>query len=568
MLPINIDNLSSYLKPPLGYRFDKGFTTTYSLHLDILLTMPIFLDGRLSEEKAVIQNYAGVVKTINSFRDKFKVYVQKGEIQTSSLGSKKASRLYELLRPMIKEISKDTTKSSFHPKLWLLRYESENKTTKRYRLIILSKNLTNSKDLDIAIVFDGKISDKSKHQHINESLFYFSNKVLEDNSFTKKELEYIAWDNIDGYNLQNLHILPRDNKNLAFIKDNKIKNEIVVFSPFISNNLFNNNITLVTREEELSKKVCKNIYTINSSIIEEEENEMDVNLEMFIRDDSSNETVFINQLHAKIYIYTKNGKNWLTFGSANATNRGLFQNDEVLVELHAPSNFYRKITQYIEENKFFTKYIIDSNEDFGDKDNNQKILDELDTLKREILDIKIEVRYESQTLMLISHIENVTDDIKIEVTPSSKVSFKNFTSELSWKVKNTEVTGWFRFKLIKDGQSREFLLNDENFKLDKSYLKSIDKEATDKSLDYLKANILALLTDGNITKSKIRETIKQEMEDGMHNHCSKNSNTQEYIYDLMLDKYAMNKSEYNILLELFKKVDEYKPLLEILPKVK
>ena len=113
MLPVNIDNLSSYLKPPLGYRFDRGFTTTYSLHLDILLTMPMFLDGRLSEENAVIQNYAGVVKAINNFRDKFKVYVQKGEIQTSSLGSKKASRLYELLRPMIKEIHKDTKNHLF-----------------------------------------------------------------------------------------------------------------------------------------------------------------------------------------------------------------------------------------------------------------------------------------------------------------------------------------------------------------------------------------------------------------------------------------------------------------------
>jgi hypothetical protein len=568
MLPINIDNLSSYLKPPLGYRFDKGFTTTYSLSLDILLTMPMFLDGRLSQENAVIQNYAGVVETINSFRDKFKVYVQKGEIQTSSLSSKKASKLYELLRPMIKEISKDTTKSSFHPKLWLLRYESENKTTKKYKLIILSKNLTNSKDLDIAVVFDGKISNNSQHQHINENLFYFADKILDDHTFTEKELKYIVWDNIDGYNLQDLHILPRDSKNLAFIKDNKIKNETIVFSPFISNNLFNNNTTLVTREEELSKRICKNIYTINSSILEED-NGIDLDLDMFMKDDSSNEKIFINQLHVKIYVYTMNGRNWLTFGSANATNRGLFKNNEILIELHAPSNFYRNTKKYIQTNKFFTECIIDNNEKLHDneEEKSQEILDELDTLKREILDIKIEVRYESQTLILISNIEDPIDDINIEVTPISKVSFKNFTSKLAWKVKNTEVTGWFRIKLTKDGQSREFLLSDEKFELNRNYVEAINKEAIDKSTDYLKANILALLTDGNITKSKIRETLKQEMEDGMHNYCSGGNITQEYIYDLMLDKYAMNKSEYNILLGLFKKVDEYKPLLEILPKV-
>jgi hypothetical protein len=566
MLPVNIDNLSSYLKPPLGYRFDRGFTTTYSLHLDILLTMPMFLDGRLSEENAVVQNYAGVVKAINNFRNKFKVYVQKGEIQTSSLGSKKASRLYELLRPMIKEIPKDTKKSSFHPKLWLLRYESEDGNTKKYRLIILSKNLTNSKDLDIAVVFDGKYSDKSKHQQINKSLFYFSNQVLSDNTFMQKDLEKISWDNVDGYSLENLYILPKDREKLLFIEENKIRDEMIIFSPFISNNLFHKNNILITREEEIKEKVCNNIYTINSSLVEEEEAMED--LALFLKDENVNDKIFINQLHAKIYVYTKNHRNWLTFGSSNATNRGLFKNDEILVELKAPLNFYKDTKNYIETNKFFTEHIVDEHEEIDeDEDNIQEILDELDDQKRKILDIKIKVKYEKKNLILKSKIED-TNDIKIEVTPSSKVSFQNFKSQLSWKVKTAEVTGWFRFRLEKNGQSREFLVNDASFKLDKNYLKAIDKEATDKSLDYLKANIMSLLTDGNITKSKMRESIQQEIGDDMYNHCSKNSYTQEYIYDLMLDKYVMNKSEYNTLLGLFKKVDEYKSLLDILPKAK
>lgn len=267
MLPVNIDNLSSYLKPPLGYRFENGFTTTYSLHLDILLTIPMFLDGRWSEKNAVVQNYVGVVETINKFRDKFKVYVQKGEIQTSPLGSKKASRLYELLRPLIKEIPTDTTKSSFHPKLWLLRYESENKESKKYRLIILSKNLTNSKDLDIAVVFDGNISKENKYQDINRSLFYFCKNILNDDTFGEKELKQITWDNVDGYSLENLYILPKDQKKLPFIDKSKIKNKTIVFSPFVSNNLFdNNNIILVTREEEIKQQVCNNIYTTDVTI--------------------------------------------------------------------------------------------------------------------------------------------------------------------------------------------------------------------------------------------------------------------------------------------------------------
>ncbi|HIP26136.1 MAG TPA: hypothetical protein EYG80_00585 [Flavobacteriaceae bacterium] len=566
MLPVNIDNLSSYLKPPLGYRFDRGFTTTYSLHLDVLLTMPMFLDGRLSEENAVVQNYAGVVKAINSFRDKFKVYVQKGEIQTSSLGSKKASRLYELLRPMIKEIPKETTKSSFHPKLWLLRYESEDKKTKKYRLIILSKNLTNSKDLDIAVVFDGKTSKDTKHQDINENLFYFCKEVLNDDIFGKKELEQITWDNVDGYSLENLFILPKDQKKLPFIDKKKIKDKTIVFSPFISNNLFNKNIVLITREEEITEQICNNIYTINSSLVEEEE--IIENLEMFNEDKKFNDKVFINQLHAKIYVYTNNGKNWLTFGSSNATNRGFFKNSEILVELKAPSKFYEDTKKYIETNKFFVEFLINEEDDLEGSDNSQEILDELDDYKREVLSGTIKVIYQNSILKLESNINNIANDITVEVTPSSKVSFKNFQSTLTWKIKNVEITAWFRFKLTKDGQSREFLLHDENFKLDKNYLKAIDKEAVDKSSAYLEANIFALLNDGNITKSKIRDIQKQEIEEGSHNHCSKMNYRNEYLYDLMLDKYAMNKSEYNTILGLFKKADKYKSLIDILPKAK
>lgn len=289
---------------------------------------------------------------------------------------------------------------------------------------------------------------------------------------------------------------------------------------------------------------------------------------MFDEDKNSNDKVFINQLHAKIYVYTNNGKNWLTFGSANATNRGFFHNSEILVELKAPSKFYENTKNYIENNKFFVKFLIDDevlDEDI--EDNSQEILAELDDYKWDVLNGTITVKYQESSLILESKMNEIDNDITVEVTPSSKVSFKNFQSTLTWKVKSAEITGLFRFKLIKDGQSREFLMNDKDFKLDSSYLKAIDKEARDKSLDYLEANIFSLLKDGNITKLKTRDTLRQEIEEGMHNHCSKGSLNDEYIYDLMLDKYAMNKNEYNTVLKLFK-VDEYKSLLEILPKAK
>ncbi len=568
MLPINIDNLSAYLKPPNGYKFQKGLATTYSLHLDTLLTIPMFLDGTLSDENAVIQNYASVVSTINKFRDSFKVYVQRGEIKTSSLGSKKASKLYELLREVIKEIPKDTKIASFHPKLWLLQYG--NNIDLKYKLIILSKNLTNSQDLDIAVVFDSVKVEKSIHKKINESLIYFLGKVLEDTMFMQNELNNIEWKNIDGYSLKNFYILPKDSKKLPFFNSSYIDKKSIVFSPFISNNIFedkNENI-LITREDEIDKQICKEIYTINSSLENTQELDEEVTPSLFDDDKESNK-ISINQLHAKIYIsYPKT----LIFGSANATHRGLRTNNEILIELEAPNNFYIDTKKYIQDdkNKLFVK--LQKEYETQDKDKKLESLNQLlDYSKRIIVNGNINVEYsvEDRQLTLKSTYISIDDVIKMEVSPVSKNSFKEYKDILIWEnMKYIDITGWFRFKLSIQSVSKEFLMNDEKFKLNEQYLKSIKKEANDKSEKYLEAHLISLLNDGRITSFEHRDSIQKDKDEDIHNYCSKQERNEDNLYDLLLDRFSSSKEHYNQALLIMKKLnkDGYKELLEILPK--
>lgn len=567
MLPINIDDLSSYLKPPNGYKFLKGVATTYSLHLDTLLTIPMFLDGTLSDENAVIQNYASVVSTINKFRNSFKVYVQKGEIKTSSLGSKKSSKLYELLRGVIEEVQKDTIVASFHPKLWLLQYG--NNRDLKYKLIILSKNLTNSQDLDIAVVFDSLKVEKSAHKKINQSLIYFLDIVLKDTTFTQNEFKNIEWKNIDGYNLKNLYTLPKDSKKLPFFKSSFIDKKCIVFSPFVSSDIFedkNENI-LITREEEIDKQICKEIYTINSSLENTQELNEEVSPSLF-NDDKESNKISINQLHAKIYIsYPKT----LIFGSANSTHRGFRSNNEILIELEAPNNFYIDIKKYIQDdkNKLFVK--LQKEYEVQDKDKKLESLNQiLDNNKRIIVNGNIKVEYKDRQLVLKSRYMLVDDAIKIEVTPISINSFKEYKDILVWKnMKNIDITGWFRFKLTIQGESREFLMNDEKFQLDKEYLKSIEKEANDKSEKFLEAHLISLLSDGRITSFQHRDVIQKDKDEDIHNYCSKQERSEDNLYDLLLDRFSSSKEHYNQALSIMKKLkkDEYKELLEILPRV-
>jgi len=594
LLPINIDNLSSYFKPPLGYRFDKGLSTTYSLNLDILLSIPMFLDGALSEKYAVLENYQAVVFMIEKIRKRFKVYVQKGEIKTSPQATKKASKLYELLRDMIEEIPRDTAKSSFHPKLWLLKYVTYNGESV-YKLIILSKNLTNSKDLDIAIVFDGEKVEEA-HKDKNNKIYNFVSKTLNDNRFTKDELENIRWQNVDDFELEDILFFSPSNdelenipflqnryldkdmivfspsndelENIPFLQNRYLDKDMIVFSPFLSNNIFakNNKNILVTREDEIDEQICQDIYKVNESLYDEDyEDEV---LELFEKDKDAKVKNLINQLHAKIYIYTKNRKNWLAFGSLNATNRGFTKNDEVLIILKAPKDFYNQTKKYIENEKrkiFVKANVIKSKDELEKIEKKQKVLDKIDKLKNTFLqnsDI-LKVNYKDKKLK--ANIKSIElNSILMQISPVSKVDFKQYSSKLEWNVIESEITGWFRFLLTLDGYSREFLVEDKEFQIDDVYKKAIEKEAMDKSQEYFEANIFALLSDGNISFSNLVKEHGLESDDTSHCYSS---TIDDDIVDLMLDRYATSKEVYKSVYKLLSQNKIYKNIIDVLPEV-
>jgi len=52
----------------------------------------------------------------------------------------------------------DNAYSTFHPKVWILRYEPDDLPAK-YRVIVLSRNLTYDRSWDIAAQLDGDVSD-------------------------------------------------------------------------------------------------------------------------------------------------------------------------------------------------------------------------------------------------------------------------------------------------------------------------------------------------------------------------------------------------------------------------
>lgn len=166
LLPPSPDKTSS-----AAYELDAAIATTYTLDLNALLVLPVSLvlgntlEGDLSGEKIAL------LDAISQLDGKLKVFYQHGNIHIPP----EFNRLFSLLEPMLAPIiptTQDSERSaafsSFHPKLWLLRYVRKGRRAstipdpeRRYRLLVMSRNLTFDRSWDLTASLDGQPSGES-----------------------------------------------------------------------------------------------------------------------------------------------------------------------------------------------------------------------------------------------------------------------------------------------------------------------------------------------------------------------------------------------------------------------
>jgi len=192
------------LKPPyidgIQYEFDAAIATSYSLDLDTLLAAPIALcfdatlEGDLTGEKLAL------LEALGQLKGRLRVFYQQGNIKVP----REYNRLFTLLEPCLRGVVPDGGEhSSFHPKLWLIRYKQADVSIRKakvfYRLIVLSRNLTFDRSWDIAASLDGEVTKEQHTQLKSDSWadFFIGLLKYEDDidfkSTFKKELPKIKW---------------------------------------------------------------------------------------------------------------------------------------------------------------------------------------------------------------------------------------------------------------------------------------------------------------------------------------------------------------------------------------
>ena len=340
------------LAPPIGYELDFAIGTTYSLDLEAILLIPValfFAEDLDINPKEVRDD---TLEALVEVSKKVSIYHQRGKIRVPEQYSQLMAYWEKGLCP----VQLDHFARSFHPKIWIIRYTEINGTNVTYRIINTSRNLTFSRDWDLAITTEGKVNKHLEDQ--NQPLLDFLGYLDQFKQVPKeffKELAGVEFETINGFDEIIFHPIGIDSKGenqyVNPITSDKYKKDFrLIMSPFLDQSTVDllsdncNETVLFSSKYELSKIPAESLEKVHrkfmfSPFIEDAENSMEL---------SESGIIPMHQnLHAKFYITQRGGQRSWYIGSANATSPANERNIEFLVELKGGKYKFRP--QVIEE---------------------------------------------------------------------------------------------------------------------------------------------------------------------------------------------------------------------------
>lgn len=337
------------LMPDEGWTTSWAIGTTYSLELEILMSVPLALfHSKYLSEKTDIRNLrADMLDALNKVKDRMFVFVHENNI-SANCGF---SMLMSFLDQNIWNIELDSVSKNFHPKVWLVRYENAIENKFKYRLIVMSKNMTAATDFDIAAIMES-YAVANKHND-NEALSVMMTTLMERTGQKmiirqmKEELKRIRFQAPEPFEQKEPIFWPHTYKSLKCpLRTDHEYDELLVISPFIDNktlnylaNKTNGKPILVSREYEMDKcdpdELAKwDCYQWNSLLEEASDYEENETSEDEVKS-------YGISLHAKIFIARAAlgrdyniWNNWF-IGSSNCTQAALRTNYEAMLQLRS-----------------------------------------------------------------------------------------------------------------------------------------------------------------------------------------------------------------------------------------
>ena len=374
-------NYGESLMPPYGYRLEHAVGTTYSLDLETLTGVSIALGLSEDTDSELARNPISLLSALQKVSDRIVVFCEAGQIKLPE----KAGPLCLALEKMVVPVSLPYDRNirrfpAFHPKTWLLEYSGTN-GRKKYRFVVMSRNMTFDHSWDVACRMDGEPTESvdTRTKPIIDFLRFLRtqlNKKLANYERQNNDLEYIT-EALSSVRFQqdaefsDFAVLPLGigaaGYNMA--EDSLLRenfHELVVMSPFLTGSVIRDlnrdekslqgtTRTLITRRTELTKLQDGDasnfdIYVMKDEVIDGESSESEDETLLQAEeteegnpepegDDRRQEDELNKQdIHAKLYIRRKNNAVDLYLGSMNASSAAIHSNVEMMLRLRTRSN--------------------------------------------------------------------------------------------------------------------------------------------------------------------------------------------------------------------------------------
>jgi hypothetical protein len=325
------------VRPPEGYTLAYCLGTTYSLDIECLVQLALNASGIEKSMDDISPEHA--LHAIENFQAKSLVFAQSCRIELDierfkRIGDTKRKRLLMILDSIVCVVPVSRDVPAFHPKVWIVRFDSKREDPPISKRIVMSRNLTKDYAWDIASIENGAVDNESaKNPNDSTGEFFIQAAKLAALSGKHHKNGLLKTFLADLGSLSFTPPIPakrsqftwNSGKAWKIIDSDKYK-KMIVISPFLSRTAVENftkipDITFVTGLKDTVKLAEMNPLP---------------NIFIFDMDGQFH-------LHAKMYLgLTKDEDCHLYIGSANCTNRGIAgTNFEAMLFLDMPKSYYK-----------------------------------------------------------------------------------------------------------------------------------------------------------------------------------------------------------------------------------
>ncbi len=310
-----------FARPPAGMRLAYCVGTTFTLDFTVLVQLALATQGETKAEEAL--DLPAAFKKLYEFESRSIVFCQSCRIQhipPEFFQPQKTprQRLLSLLDASIHAVKTSEPQGTFHPKVWLLRFDAnENHREPVWRLLVTSRNLSEANTWEIGAELEGARVQPSASRNVE--LRQFLATLLANSPENDKGRRIIkrAREDLAGVEFRINHpfkewsFLVKSGVDTAFdILDEQRYRKIIAVSPFLSK-------TALAKLAKVSEAVL--ITDLKDVKHIEHSPSLQPNTYLFKLDGLP--------LHAKAYLcLRRDGRGTDIFlGSANLTRAGMFK---------------------------------------------------------------------------------------------------------------------------------------------------------------------------------------------------------------------------------------------------